>query len=239
MTDSAALSTLCLTAAGIGFFHTVAGPDHYIPFIAMARAGEWSRRKTTLVTLLCGLGHVLSSVVLGSIGIAFGVVLARLTAIESVRGDLAAWTLLAAGLVYFAWGLRRAVRNRPHAHTHVHANGSSHEHHHDHRANHVHAHLDPDRPSLTPWVLFTIFVFGPCEPLIPLLMYPAAKESLAGTALVAGIFSVATIGTMLSVVTLTSMGLTRLPTRVLERYTHALAGGAIALCGAGIILLGL
>jgi len=25
------------------------------------------------------------------------------------------------------------------------------------------------------WALFLIFVFGPCEPLIPLIMYPAAK----------------------------------------------------------------
>ncbi len=238
LSDSAALSTLCFTAAGIGFFHTVAGPDHYIPFIAMARAGEWSRRKTALITLLCGVGHVLSSVVLGFIGIAFGMVLARLTAIESVRGDLAAWALLAFGLVYFAWGWRRAVRSRTHAHGHVHTDGASHEHFHEHRACHVHVHPAPGRSSLTPWVLFTVFVFGPCEPLIPLLMYPAAKDSLAGTALVAGVFSVVTIGTMLTVVTLASMGLTRLPTRAPERYAHALAGGAIALCGAGILFLG-
>ena len=39
-------------------------------------------------------------------------------------------------------------------------------------------------------ILFTIFVFGPCEPLIPILMYPAAKSSVAGMLLVAGVFSV-------------------------------------------------
>ena len=40
-------STLLLwTAASIGFVHTLLGPDHYLPFVAMSRAGGWSARKT-------------------------------------------------------------------------------------------------------------------------------------------------------------------------------------------------
>ena len=35
------LSLLTLTAAGIAFLHTVAGPDHYVPFIVMSRLGRW------------------------------------------------------------------------------------------------------------------------------------------------------------------------------------------------------
>ena len=68
MTDS--IIVLCGTAASIGFLHTLLGPDHYLPFVAMSRAGGWSLKKTTVVTVLCGMGHVLSSVVLGFIGIA-------------------------------------------------------------------------------------------------------------------------------------------------------------------------
>jgi hypothetical protein len=30
-------------AAGIGFIHTVIGPDHYLPFIVMAKARKWTR----------------------------------------------------------------------------------------------------------------------------------------------------------------------------------------------------
>ena len=52
------LSLLTLTAAWLAFLHTVAGPDHYVPFIAMSRLGRWSMLKTTWITLLCGLGHV-------------------------------------------------------------------------------------------------------------------------------------------------------------------------------------
>jgi len=239
MAEQFPLLALCLTAATLGFVHTLLGPDHYLPFIVMSQSGRWSVRKTGWVTLFCGFGHVLSSVVLGFLGIALGVAVGKLAAVESFRGDLAAWGLLAFGLVYLAWGLRRAWRNRPHTHVHVHGDGSSHTHEHRHQKNHVHAHETEGRRNMTPWVLFTIFVFGPCEPLIPLLMYPAAQHSVAGTALVASVFSIATIGTMMTIVLLTSLGLTRLPTRALDRYTHAIAGGTIALCGAGIVFLGL
>jgi len=53
------LSVLLIAAASIGFFHTLFGPDHYLPFIVMSKSGNWSLRKTTLITFICGIGHVL------------------------------------------------------------------------------------------------------------------------------------------------------------------------------------
>ncbi|MCM8815199.1 MAG: hypothetical protein NC937_01660 [Candidatus Omnitrophica bacterium] len=32
-------------AGSLGFIHTVLGPDHYLPFIVLARAGKWSKKK--------------------------------------------------------------------------------------------------------------------------------------------------------------------------------------------------
>lgn len=237
------LWVLVTVAASIGFFHTLFGPDHYLPFIMMARARAWSGRKTALITFLCGLGHVLSSVVLGLIGVAVGVAVGQLEALESVRGNLAAWALIAFGLVYFAWGVRRAIRNRPHTHAHLHDEGGEHEHEHIHAEGHAHVHAEPGKANITPWVLFTIFVFGPCEPLIPILMYPAAKQSIWGMVLVAGVFSVITIGTMMSVVMVATLGLNLNPMRRLcspmERYMHAIAGGIICASGLAIQFLGL
>ena len=92
---------------------------------------------------------------------------------------------------------------------------------------------------MTPWILFIIFVLGPCEPLIPLLMYPAAKESIMGMILVIGVFSAVTIATMLGVVLVSTMGLNFLPLKKMERYTHALAGATIFLSGMAIQFLGL
>ena len=71
------LTMLLVTAASIGFLHTLLGPDHYIPFIVMAKAQKWSMTKTALITVLSGAGHVLSSVVLGFVGIAFGVAVSQ------------------------------------------------------------------------------------------------------------------------------------------------------------------
>ena len=113
------LNILILTAISIGFIHTLIGPDHYLPFIMMSKARGWSIGKTIWITLACGIGHVFSSVVIGVLGIGLGLAVGKLEAIEAVRGNLAAWALITFGLVYAAWGLRRAFRNSPHTHTHL------------------------------------------------------------------------------------------------------------------------
>ncbi len=233
------LLILIVAAASIGFFHTLFGPDHYLPFIVMSKSGKWSLRKTTLITIVCGIGHVLSSVLLGMVGIALGIAVSKLEAVESFRGGIAAWVLIAFGLVYFIWGLRRALRNRPHRHLHKHEDVLDHMHTHSHTEEHMHAHGEKGTKSVTPWVLFTIFIFGPCEPLIPLLMYPAAKSSLPGLLLVTGIFGATTILTMLGVVLISTFGINLIPMSRLERYTHAIAGATVCLCGVSIQFLGL
>jgi ABC-type nickel/cobalt efflux system permease component RcnA len=236
--DQVTLFGLLGTAAFIGFLHTVTGPDHYIPFIAMSKVGRWSFPKTIAITLACGLGHVLSSVVLGFIGIAASLAVSKLKWFEGVRGDLAAWLLLGFGLVYMVWGIRRAIRNRPHSHVHVHADGAMHRHTHVHHDEHAHPHAEEGEAgaaSMTPWILFTIFVFGPCEPLIPILMYPGLKLNLWSVALVAGVFAFFTIGTMLTIVAGAYWGLLHLSSSRLERYSHALAGFALAACGGAMV----
>ncbi|MHC4571612.1 MAG: urease accessory protein UreH domain-containing protein, partial [Planctomycetota bacterium] len=221
------------------FFHTILGPDHYLPFIMMSWARKWSMVKTTLITLLCGLGHIGSSVVLGLIGVAIGLAVNRLEIVESVRGNLAAWLLIAFGLAYFVWGLRRAYQRKAHAHSHTHTIGVAHEHLHNHQREHAHVHDDKTTPNITPWVLFVIFVFGPCEPLIPILMYPAAKNSLFGLLVVTCVFGIVTIATMLGVVLLSIAGVNFIPLSRLQRFSHVIAGATICLCGLAIQFLGL
>ena len=229
MPDLAALS---VAAVSIAFIHTIFGPDHYLPFLAMSRAGNWSTGKTALVTLLCGVGHVLSSVVLGCIGIAFGVVVLKLEHIEEIRGDLAGWLLLTFGLVYFTWGLAQALRNRPH----LHADGTLHEHANPLAIESADATGAIAKRQMTPWVLFTIFLFGPCEPLIPMLMYPAARGNSWGVAVVTVLFGVTTVATMLAIVLAMCLGAETMRLGRLERYGHALAGLVVLACGAAIKL---
>ena len=230
------------TAASIGLAHTVIGPDHDLPFIVISRARRWTLRKTLFVSFLAGLGHILSSVVLGFLGIALGIAVAKLEGVESARGALAAWLLVGFGFAYFIWGLRRAWKNKPHSHPHAHFHDHSEVHGHVHThadPDHIHLHGEERKVNITPWVLFAIFVFGPCEPLIPLVMYPAARHSPAGVVLVAGAFGLVTIVTMLVIITAASWGASFVRLGKLERYSHALAGLMIFVSGLSVQFLGL
>ena len=233
-------STLLLagTAVTIGFIHTIVGPDHYIPFIVMGEARRWTIRRTMLITFLCGLGHVLSSVIVGFIGIGAGISLSKLEFFESFRGNIAAWLLIAFGLVYMLISLRSLYRKKEHVHAHHHTDGTDHEHEHGHFSGHSHIHLE-DKKNMTPWILFLIFVLGPCEPLIPIVMYPAAENNIHGVIIVSLLFSVVTIATMMSVVLSFRLGLSRINLRPLERYVNVIAGATILASGLAIQFLGL
>lgn len=209
---------LCLTAITIGVVHTLLGPDHYVPFAAMARAGEWPLAKTLRVTAACGLAHVAGSVLIGLAGLTLGVAVMRLEALEAFRGDAAAWLMIGFGLAFTTWGLVRAGRAP--------------------RGCHDHDHADVAAPVWAPWLLFLVFAFGPCEPLIPLLMYPAAKASWWAVVGVALAFATATVVTMVVAVVVLRQGVSWLPAAALQRYAHALAGAAILACGL-LITLGL
>ncbi len=232
------LTVLLFSAASIGIFHTITGPDHYLPFIVMSRAKKWSQSKTLLITVVCGVGHVGSSVIIGFVGLALGVIISRLTFIEGVRGNFAAWMLIGFGLLYAVWGLHRIFIKKQHVHKHIHESGESHTHTHSHTVDHAHVHKMKGK-TMTPWVLFLIFVFGPCEPLIPILMYPAAKNSVTGVILMVVVFGIATIGTMTTVVMTSLWGLKRISFKPLERFSHVIAGFTIFSSGMAIQFLGL
>ena len=232
------IGILSITAASIGFFHTLLGPDHYLPFIALSKAKKWSLTKTLLITFFCGIGHVLSSVLLGFIGIGLGIALFKLENIEAYRGDIAAWFLIIFGFLYFIWGLHRIIRNHPHRHSHIHDDGKQHIHPHQHQNEHSHIHSEKSSNS-TAWILFVIFIFGPCEPLIPLIMYPAAQSNILAVIIVTLVFAIVTIGTMLTVIGGAYYGLKNIHFHQFGKYSHAFAGVLIFLCGGAIKFLGL
>ena len=241
------IAILSITAASLGFMHTLLGPDHYLPFVVLAKARKWSNIKTIWITILCGIGHVGSSLRIGFIGIAAGMALSKMKYFESVRGNIAGWLFIGFGLTYAIWGLRRAFKNKLHTHAHFHLNGKKHVHEHTHQVEHAHIHTDENTvntekveyKNLTPWILFVIFVFGPCEPLIPLLMFPALQHSMAGVVSVTAVFGFVTIATMTSIVLMMTTGMKFVKLDKLEKYTHALAGFAIFFSGIAIQFLGL
>ena len=105
-----------------------------------------------------------------------------------------------------------------------------------HRAE-THSHPE-NNSSLSYWVVFIIFVLGPCEALLPLLTASAVLGTMS-VILVALTFSVATIVTMLAAVITGRFGLNVLRFPWLERFAPEIAGGTVMLCGLAIVCLGL
>jgi nickel/cobalt exporter len=209
-------TSLALLAMTVGSLHSLA-PDHWVPFAALARAQRWSAARTARITLLCGFGHVTASVLLGLLGLAFGMTLLRSIGarMESVAGIL----LVGFGLAYGAWGLRRAAGQRLHGHAHGHYD-------------HVH---DPSR--MTAWGLFLLFSADPCVAVIPVL-FAAAPLGAGPTVALVILYEIATLATMVGLVLPARAGARMFKGEWFNRYGDATAGALIVLTGIVVGALG-
>jgi nickel/cobalt exporter len=218
--------TLALVGAAIsvGAVHTCA-PDHWMPFAALARAGQWSTRRTAAITAVCGLGHVTVSVLLGALALVFGreIFEAFGQRLESVSGLL----LIGFGVAYAAWGLRNAIAARVHQHAHGH-------HHHHFR--------QMTQPSaltqITPFGLFLLFSADPCVAVIP-LMFASAPLGWHNILLVVAAYELATIATMVMLVLPARAAAAAVRPAWADRYGDAMAGGVVAAVGFVVVTLGI
>ncbi|MCL4306479.1 hypothetical protein KJZ99_11225 [bacterium] len=212
MTNEFAL--LITATVTVGVAHSLVGPDHYVPFVALARARRWSMQKALTLTALCGVAHVLGSLIIAVLGLHVGIHFLDLRVSEALRGDFAAWLLLAFGLVYAIWGLRHALS----------------------------CSCKQDfgcGDSIVRSLLLIVLILGPCEPLIPIVLMPAVSLGPTTLAAVSIVFLLSTVLTMMATVALGYKGLRLLLKLDLGRYGHAFAGGSIASCAAAVLFLGL
>ena len=224
---------LIVAAVSIGSIHSLA-PDHWVPFAALARAERWSARRTSVVTALCGLGHVTASVALGLLGVVFGRELLQAFGerLESVAGLL----LIGFGIAYGLWGLQRTLRGRAHAHAHAHGFSHAHRHGHDHQPSAI-SHDEVHRP-LTAWTLFLLFSADPCVAVIP-LMVASAPLGWASTLAVVAAYEFATISTMVALVLPTRAAIGQVRGAWADRWGDAVAGGVVAFVGVVVMSLGI
>ncbi len=217
-------TTLLLGAtASLAVVHTLLGVDHSLPFVALGRARGWTLQRTLLVTAVCGAGHVASSVAIGALGVALGIATDALLWIESARGELAAALLIGFGLAYAAWAVWRRLRGRDGAHLHTAgADGGA-----------------PGAARITPWALFIVFVLGPCEPLIPLMVVPGMAGDWLTVAAVVGVFGLLTVAVMLLAVAAASSGVGLMAGSRISRHADVAAGLVVAASGAAVLWLGL
>ena len=229
MTD---MTALVLSAITISFLHTASGPDHYLPFIVLSRSRKWSFPRTIGLTIVCGLGHIISSVLIGLVGVILGWQLSKLTWFQEFRGNISAWALLLFGLLYLIWGIWKAYANRPHKHFDLYDdNLYVYEHRHGVVA------IPQNRVKITPLVLVAIFVMGPSEPLLPLLFYSGTHKSPFEISMLITVFAICTVLTMVAMVLLGLYGFSFYDTKKIERFMHAISGAVVTICGAGMVFL--
>lgn len=214
--------TLVLAAATVGALHTMA-PDHWMPFAALARARHWSPARAARTTILCGFGHVTVSALLGILAAFAGLGIIQI--IGGRLASLATWLLMAFGTVYLIWGIRRSLRRDPLAVIHPH------DHH------HAHGHHDHDH-GLTEWSLFLLFSADPCVAVMPMIFAAAGAGWPAVVAVVIA-YELATIATMVVLVTLAHAGTRALRAPWIDRYGDAIAGAVIVSVGAAMAVLGI
>lgn len=219
MPDPSPAATLLLgTSATLAIVHALLGLDHSLPFVALGRARGWTLARTLLVTAVCGAGHVASSAAIGALGVGLGIAADALLWIESARGELAAALLIGFGLAYAAWAVWRRLRGPDGAPPRAGAAGGT---------------------DVTPWALFIVFVLGPCEPLIPLMVVPGVAGDWLAAAAVVGVFGLLTVAVMLAVVAAACRGADLVGVGRIGRHADVAAGLVVAASGAAVLWLGL
>jgi hypothetical protein len=215
MTTDSLFISLVLAAITVGSLHSLA-PDHWVPIAAVGRARGWSSLRTSRVALLCGVGHVTVSVMLGLLALAFGAQLLQSFGEQMV--SVAGLLLIGFGTAYAVWGIRSALVHRIHRHHH---HGDDHEN-------------DPSTAST--WSLFLIYCADPCVAVIPIL-FAAAPLSVAQQVLVILAYEVSTIVAMVVLVAIAHSGAQRFKGRWVERYGDGAAGALIVATGVMVAVL--
>jgi ABC-type nickel/cobalt efflux system permease component RcnA len=234
---------LVLTVGAIGVLHTIV-PDHWAPIVVLARQRGWSIARTAQAAALAGLGHVISTLLLGGLLWVVGATLAtRYAHLVSIVSALA---LLAFGLwiAYGGWKEIHATGDAEHghshfehAHVHRHDDGLEHVHpHHHHEEDwhlveggvvtmHAHEHDAKGRTAL-------LLVLG-SSPMVEGLpvFFSAGAKGPALLAVMAIVFASATIVTYVATCVAGVSGLRRASFGVFEKYGEVSSGLFVAAVG--------
>jgi nickel/cobalt exporter len=172
------LYMLLVTASGTAVIHTLI-PDHWLPFVLIGRARNWSLRTTAMVSGVSALIHVGLSVVLGLVTLALGFAASEVIgeSLERAAGIL----LILFGLVYAIWAWRKGGHFHPGGER-LHQNEQrptcdGREGHTDPEHQYFHADVDLIR-SRSEWTrLWLALIIGanPCVLLIPIMLIAAEK----------------------------------------------------------------
>ena len=203
---STLFTSVAVTGFAVAFLHA-ALPTHWLPFVLVGRAREWSMRKTLSVTAIAGLGHIVVTVALGVALTALGLV---------IRPQLGAVFPFVVGGLLIAFGIFQFLRHR-----------------HASRAATPDRRLTDSAATLG---LVALLALSPSEAFLPLFL-ANIEQGWAGFAVLSAVLAAATMLGMLLFTSLTVAGAARLNLGALERYEGAVLGVVLCMLGVGVMVL--
>jgi ABC-type nickel/cobalt efflux system permease component RcnA len=236
--NSTVLTTVAATGFTVAFFHA-ALPTHWLPFVLVARARQWSRTKTLAVAVLAGMGHVALTSVLGLAIAWFGFQLDE--KLDGVFTWIAGGVLVAMGF-YYIW---RQLTGRGVCH---HAVPGGHHHASEecgHETEESHLEHEVKESELvstrrSDWAaiggLFLMLTLSPCEGFLPVYL-SGVKFGWYGFLVLSLILAVATLGGMMLFTWLALIGMQRFKMGAYERWEAGILGGVFCALGALVLCL--
>ncbi len=178
-------------------------PNHWLPILAIARKENWTVAQTMRITLLVGLAHATSTVLVGLLLALLGAQLAvHLEQVTRIAGPV----LLAALGVYYIYQHSR--------------------HHHFH----LHGHPEKSPHNKMVWSLTLAMFLSPCFEIEPYFLLAGAQDLwLAG--LLAALYTLVTVFGMVLWVRATYKTLLRFNWHTLEHNAGIITGATLILSG--------
>ena len=228
---------LLTTAMATGLLHTLI-PDHWLPFVLIGRARNWSVRTTLVVSGLAAAIHTAMSILLGGLALLVGVTAGQLVgqSLEQASGYL----LIAFGVLYAFWAWRKGGHFHPGGALFHPGPGDSctGDEGHDH-PQHLHYHADDGliggQSRLRGRTLALIVGANPCVLLLP-IMLAAARQGGAAVSVVILAYSVPTVALMMGLSALGVAGSRRIRLPAAARHLEAASGVLIALTGLVVLI---
>jgi len=198
---------LLLAAVSTAAFHSLF-PDHWLPFVLVARARRWSLKRTLWVTGLSNLLHIALTVTLGMVALVVGLEFSQAVgeAMERATGIL----LIVFGSGYAFWSWRRGSK-------------------HGHRLEKY----PEDRVSA--YSLAVVLGVDPCVAALP-IFFASSTLGAPSTVLIMVSFALGTIGGALGITALALGGLYKVEMPFLERHGDLISGLFIAVVGIAVAL---
>lgn len=183
-------------------------PNHWLPIVTIGKAEKWTMHETMKATLLIGVAHITSTLI---IGVLIGIAGFQLS---SKHAELTHWV---APAVLALLGLGFVLADV--------FNGNRHDH------NHFSEVGGGKTKSAIIWSMVLAMFLSPCIEL-EVYFLPAGAYGWAGILATSAVYLVATVGMMMTLVYLGAKGLSRLNWHVFEHHQKTLTGAILIILSA-------